>query len=152
MHIERCKCHEFHGICQYSKWMGEKFIGKKKKIYTFSPLKNNNSWEKSNCFSSDLLKLPGVRDVSTNLDWLKAYLDWFFQVNDWGKLHDLNNFIRIYAERASASTGFTISLFPRIVAEHSHLHFWCFVHQLELTITESVSNGWLNGIKECLQL
>ena len=52
----------------------------KKKAYTFSCFKGNNSKTRGDPSVTNLLNLPDVRDVSANADALKAYLDRSFDL------------------------------------------------------------------------
>ena len=63
----------------------------------------------------------------------------------------LKKFISICTDGASANIGCKDSLFTRLAEEHPHLiPFWCIIHQLELAIKDSIGDGLLHDIKECL--
>ena len=63
----------------------------------------------------------------------------------------LKTFISICTDGASANIGCNDSLVTRLAEEHPDLiPFWCIVHQLELAIKDSIGDGLLHDIKECL--
>ena len=102
---------------------------------------------------TQLLNLAEVQGVSANADKLKYCLDRSFDLikQFCGGDDMLKKFISICTDGASANISCNDSLFTRLAEEHPHLiPFWCIVHQLELAIKDSIGDGLLHDIKECL--
>ena len=102
---------------------------------------------------TQLLNLAEVQGVSVNADELKSCLDRSFDLikQFCGGDDMLKKFISICTDRASANIGCNDSLFTRLAEKHPYLiPFWCIIHQLELAIKDSIDDGLLHDIKECL--
>ena len=100
-----------------------------------------------------MLDLAEVQGVSANADELKSCLDRSFDLikQFCGGDDTLKKFISICTDGASANIGCNDSLFTRLAEEHPHLiPFWCIDHPLELVIKDSIGDGLLHDIKECL--
>ena len=93
------------------------------------------------------------KDVLDNEDYLKVYLDRYF---DLIKEHCMDdnvpkNVISIWTGGVSTNKGCNDSLFTCFPEEHLYIIiFWCIIDQLELAKRESVVKGSLNDIKKYL--
>lgn len=101
---------------------------------------------------TQLLNLAEVQGVSANAAELKSCLDRSFDLIKEACGDDmLKKFISICTDGASTNIGRNDSLYTRLAEENPHLiSFWCIVHKLELAIKDSIGDGLLHDIKECL--
>ena len=121
--------------------------GREKKLYTFSPFNEKNSWKDEIqlllsywiCLMSEMFQPTQMCLKLVLVDLLPAGMTMCWKSS-----------FSICTYKSSINIGCNNSLFARLVEEHLDLiPLWCIIQQLELTIKESIGKGLLNDIKEC---